>query len=296
MAQLVDAHSAARTRGPSPEPPSSVDVDAQERTLAALCARGHSAHPQLSVEDVVFAAHLGRCGAPVDAGADGIHAEDLFLCCAGLLGDEAAVRALRADHRQVLVGYLRHVDTSPAFIDEVEQRLWDSALVGSVDAPPKLASYSGKGPLAGWLGVAAQRIALMIKRHEGAGERAADAAGTEARLVAADPELAFIKGHLRGTFQRAISQALLVLGDRERMVYRMHIIDGLTVERIAKTYGVSHSTVSRWMAAARASIVAEAQRLLRDEMQASPDDYESMSRLLVSQLDLSVSRLLRKLP
>jgi RNA polymerase sigma-70 factor (ECF subfamily) len=67
-------------------------------------------------------------------------------------------------------------------------------------------------------------------------------------------------------------------------------------QRIAKTYGVSHSTVSRWMAAARASIVAEAQRLLRDEMQASPDDYESMSRLLVSQLDLSVSRLLRKLP
>ena len=50
------------------------------------------------------------------------------------------------------------------------------------------------------------------------------------------------------------------------------------------------------MAAARASIVAEAQRLLRDEMQASPDDCESMSRLLVSQLDLSVSRLLRKLP
>ena len=44
-------------------------------------------------------------------------------------------------------------------------------------------------------------------------------AGAEARLVAADPELAFIKGHLRGTFQRAISQALLVLDDRERMVY-----------------------------------------------------------------------------
>jgi RNA polymerase sigma-70 factor (ECF subfamily) len=296
LAQLVDAYSAARAPGPSPEPSASADVDALEQTLAALWARGHAAHPQLDVEDVVFAAHLGRCGAPIDAGATGIHAEDLFLCCAGLLGDEAAVRTLRADHRPVLVGYLRHVDTSSAFIDEVEQRLWDSALVGSVDAQPKLATYSGKGPLAGWLGVAAQRIALMMKRHEGAGERAADAAGAEARLVAADPELAFIKGHLRGTFQRAISQALLVLGDRERMVYRMHIIDGLTVERIAKTYGVSHSTVSRWMAAARASIVAEAQRLLRDEMQASPDDYESMSRLLVSQLDLSVSRLLRKLP
>jgi len=296
LAQLVDAYLAARTLSPSAQPSAPVDVDALERTLAALCARGRAAHPHVAVEDAVFAAHLGRCGAPVDADAANIHAEDLFLCCAGLLGDEAAVRTLRTDHRPVLVGYLRRVDTSPEFIDEVEQRLWDSALVGSVDAAAKLASYSGKGALAGWLGVAAQRIALMMKRQEGARERAADAAGTEARLVSADPELAFIKTHLRGTFQRAISQALLVLGDRERMVYRMHIIDGLTVERIAKTYGVNHSTVSRWMAAARASIVAEAQRLLRDEMQASPDDYESMSRLLVSQLDLSVSRLLRKLP
>ena len=89
---------------------------------------------------------------------------------------------------------------------------------------------------------------------------------------------------------------MLALDDRERMVYRLHIIEGLTVERIAKTYGVSHSTISRWMASARASIVAEAQRLLRDEIRASEDDYESMSRLLVSQLDLSVSRLLRKSP
>ena len=37
----------------------------------------------------------------------------------GLLGDEVAVRTLRARHRPVLAGYLRHVDVSPAFFDEV---------------------------------------------------------------------------------------------------------------------------------------------------------------------------------
>jgi DNA-directed RNA polymerase specialized sigma24 family protein len=95
-------------------------------------------------------------------------------------------------------------------------------------------------------------------------------------------------------FQRAFSQALLSLSDRERMVYRLHIVDGLTVKRIAKTYGVSRSTVSRWMASARSNVVAEVQRLLRDELRASAEDYKSLSRLLVSQLDLSVSRLLRK--
>ena len=170
------------------------------------------------------------------------------------------------------------------------------ALVGSVDAPPKLASYAGKGPLAGWLGVAAQRIALMIERHEGGGKRAADAAGPRRGWSPPIRSWPFIKGHLRARSSAPSARRCCRSDDRERMVYRMHIIDGLTVERIAKTYGVSHSTVSRWMAAARAGIVAEAQRLLRDEMQASPGDYESMSRLLVSQLDLSVSRLLGKLP
>jgi len=291
-AYLGAAGGTARTATP--------DADTLERALGLLCARGHAAHPDLAIDDVVFAAHLGRCGAPVEAApaADGrdVHAEDLFLCCAGMLGDEAAVRTLRASHRPVIAGYLRNVDVSPAFVDEVEQRLWDSALVGSADAPGKLASYSGKGPLAGWVGVAAQRIALMIRRHEGAEGRAADAAAAAARLVTGDAELAFIKGHLRGPFQRAVSEALRALDDRQRMVYRLHIVDGLTLERIAKTYGVSPSTVSRWMASARESVVTEAQRLLRDELRASADDYESMSRLLVSQLDLSVSRLLRKLP
>jgi RNA polymerase sigma-70 factor (ECF subfamily) len=278
--------------GASPQVLAPADTATLERTLAALCARGRSAHPQLAVDDVRFAAHLARCGAPVDA-AD-VHADDLFLCCAALLGDEAAVRTLRATARPVLAGYVNRVDASPTFLDEVEQRVWDAALVGSAEAPPKLATFSGKGPLAGWLGIVAQRIALMMRRKEASEERAVQGAGMEAQLIVGDPELAFIKGHLRGAFQRAVGQALQSLGDRERMVYRMHIVDGLSLERIGKSYGVSQSTVSRWMASARDGIVAEAQRLLRDELHASPEDYESISRLLVSQLDLSVSRLFRK--
>jgi RNA polymerase sigma-70 factor (ECF subfamily) len=278
-----------------------MSASALEGALATLCARGRAAHPQLAMEDAVFAAHLGRCGAPVGAiAASGepadVWAEDLFLCCAGLLGDDAAVRTLRAQARPVLLGYLRGIDAAPAFVDEVEQRLWDSALVGTTEAPPKLAGYSGKGPLAGWLGVVAQRIALTMRRKDDSERRAADGAGIEASLVVGDPELALVKGHLRGPFRRVITRALDALDDRERMVYRMHIIDGLSMERIGKTYGVSQSTVSRWMASARDNIVAEAQRLLHDEMEASPEDYESLSRLLVSQLDLSVSRLLGKSP
>jgi RNA polymerase sigma-70 factor (ECF subfamily) len=292
VAQLADAFLGIHNRASSGVL-TPADIDALDQILTALCARGRAAHPELPVDDVLFAAHLASCGAPVDTPGAEVHAEDLFLCCAALLGHEAAVRTLREIHRPVLAGYLRRVDASPAFVDEVEQRLWDGALVGSGGAPPKLGSYAGKGPLADWLGVVAQRTALTMRRVEATVGRRVEGA-VEARLVAGDPELAFIKGHLRGAFQRAINQALQTLDDRERVVYRMHIVDGVSLDRIGKSYGVSESTVSDWMANARIRIIEEAQRLLREELHASPDEYESMFRLLVSQLDLSVSHLLRQ--
>jgi hypothetical protein len=61
-------------------------------------------------------------------------------------------------------------------------------------------------------------------------------------------------------------------------------------------YGVAQSTVSRRMAGARDSIVAETKRVLREEMHIAPEEYEWMARLLISQLDLSVSRLFGKTP
>jgi RNA polymerase sigma-70 factor (ECF subfamily) len=296
VGRLVDAFLGARNAGGARPSATFASDDDAESALAALHARGRAAYPALPIEDVAFAAHLGRCDAGVlsSAGAAALHAEDLYLCCAALLGDAAAVRALRDGHHAVVISYLRTIDTSAQFVDDVEARLWDSALTRSAEAPPKLLSYSGRGPLASWTGVVAQRIALTLRRHEAAETRALHLAATEARLVGTDPELAFVKASLRDAFQRALTDALMVLDDRQRMVYRLHIIDGLTVEAIADMYSVVRSTVTRWIAAARAAIIDEAKRLLRDEMRLPAEDFESLARLLASQLDLSISHILAR--
>jgi RNA polymerase sigma-70 factor (ECF subfamily) len=134
----------------------------------------------------------------------------------------------------------------------------------------------------------------MARRHEDAEERAGKGAAAEAQLVSHDPELAFMKGHFREQFQRAVSAALLVLDDRQRMIYRLHLIDGRTVDSIAKMYQVSQSTVSRWLADTRKSVIAEARRILSEELKLSGQEFESIAGLMVSQLDLSVSRILGK--
>jgi RNA polymerase sigma-70 factor (ECF subfamily) len=305
MTPLAEAFFAARARrdreaaAPAPLAIAGSDPEPMEAALRALLAAGAAAHPELSLGSaafaVHFASHLGRCGAPVGAaGSASLHAGDLYLAAAALSGDGAALAKLRQIHRPVIAGYLRTIDTSTPFVDEVEQRLWDTVLVAAPGNEPKLAGYSGQGALAGWLGISAQRIALMIRRHEGVEERATGAAAADADGLAADPELAFIKGALRDKFRDALTAALAGLEDRERMIYKMHVVDGLTVAAIGKVYGVNASTVSRWLAKARDGVIREAKRLLHDEMRLSPAEFESVAGLMVSQLDLSVSRLLNR--
>ena len=84
MTRLADEYVAARA-GSDPDPASRVsatlpepEAHSLEAVLGALLERGAQAHPDLSLDGVMFAAHLGRCGAPVDVRSrTAVHAEDL---------------------------------------------------------------------------------------------------------------------------------------------------------------------------------------------------------------------------
>jgi RNA polymerase sigma-70 factor, ECF subfamily len=267
---------------------------ALEVTLEALVVRGRTAHPELTLEPARFVAHLARCGAAIDA--PDVRAEDLFLACAAVGGEAAAVKKLQRDCRPALVKYLGRIDTTAAFLAEVEQQVWETLLVGRADGPPKLASYAGKGPLAGFVGITAQRLALTGLRKQSTEARAAAEAAAALNPALQNPELAYLKGRHQQDFHAAIRDALAVLGKRERLIYRMHLVDGLTVDRIAAAYDVSQSTVSRWLAKARATVIAEARRLLLERMQLSETDLEAILAQMLSQLDLSASQILGASP
>jgi hypothetical protein len=51
-------------------------------------------------------------------------------------------------------------------------------------------------------------------------------------------------------------------------------------------------SLSGWLALAREAVIAEARRVLRDDMHLSPEEFDSVAGLVVSRLDLSVSRIL----
>jgi RNA polymerase sigma-70 factor (ECF subfamily) len=293
---LADAFGRARESGDAggsgARPATDGDPAGLEAALALLCARGRAAYRELSLGDEDFVKHLAQCDVSPMGAANAIQVEDLFLACACLHGVPGAVARLQEVHRPVIERHAR-MGRPSEFVDEVAQRLWDSLLVGG-DTGPRLATYTGAGPLGRWIGISAQRIALMILRHEKADERARDEVAAQEGLVAVDPELEAIKDRYRAPFQRALEAALGTLDPRAKMIYRMHLVEGLSLERIGKAYRVHQSTVSRWLAEARQRVLAEAKRRLREDLDVAPNEFESLARILVSQLDLSLSQALGK--
>jgi RNA polymerase sigma-70 factor (ECF subfamily) len=289
MAPLGDAYRAARL-GSSRSPATS---NAQlERVLADLHARGQAGHPDLPLDGATFAAHLGRCGAEAGAETTGAHAADLFLAAAALAGGAAAVARLRQSCWPAALAYLRRLGVSSAELDDVAQEMWNALLVGADGGAPKLAGYSGRGALAAFVGITAQRIAMTRFRHDDAGARAARRAAAEMQALAGDAELALIKESYRECFQQALCDALGALDDRARMLLRLHLVDGVSVERIGKAYGVGQSTASRWLAKGRDQVARETRRMLTAQLRLSDSDFDSLWGLMLSHLDVSLSRVL----
>ena len=176
---------------------------------------------------------------------------------------------------------------------EIRQRVLDILLVGTIDTPPKISSYGGHGPVDSWTAVVAQRQLTTLLRRDASEQRAREGAAVEAALDgAAPPEVAFAKQRYRPEFERAMADALQVLDERDRLLLRLHFVSHVSVEKIGKMYGVAQATASRWLASARDRVQTEVMRLLRERLGASPDEVASLVRVVASQIDLSISRLL----
>jgi RNA polymerase sigma-70 factor, ECF subfamily len=251
---------------------------------AALDA-ARAAWPELRLEPAKFAAHAAACGARPQ------HLADLYLACAAAAGDPAALRAFDERLLPAVDPVVRRIDASPAFLDEVRQLVRVRLLVADGAAAPRIAGYRGAGPLVGWLRVAAVRVALNLKRGARAAVDVDDVIG-EIVTREADPELRHLKALYRAELADALRAALAALPDRDRAVLRLHYVDGLRLAPIAALYKVSESTMSRWVTRAEAAVADDARRRLADRLALSGSAADSVARMVRSNLDLSIGKLL----
>ena len=152
-------------------------------------------------------------------------------------------------------------------------------------------SYAGRGPLAGWVAVAAQRIALDLRR---AATRAAgsdpladqllpseDTPRSTTCAIGTSPSS---KRRSRRAGRAARSRSLTVAAhDRQWPLPR--------TESRASTRSTSRP-VSRWIARTRAEVLEATERTVCGKLGVERDEFMSLAGLLVSRIDLSISRVL----
>jgi RNA polymerase sigma-70 factor (ECF subfamily) len=217
--------------------------------------------------------------------------EDLYLACACATGVAGAAAYFERRFGKVIRKAVARVISAPVDRDEAEQLTRRALLVRSQAGPPKIASYAGEGPLESWVSVTAIRTAISLGRSGGTERQLRDRTLGEA-AGGADPELLVMKGELRAQVEAAFEQALERLGDRERLLLRLYLVSGMTMEDIGKTFDVAHQTVSRWLVRARKQVLAIVRRELARRLKISRSELRSIVRLVASQLNLSISRLL----
>ena len=263
-----------------------------EAVLGRLYWEGCAEHPEIRLDPSIFGTHIAGCNTPLADRGSALPAGDLFLACAALTGDQKAISKLRQLSLSPIRSYLRRVELPASTLDDITQELWNVLFAGGTDRVPRLARYSGTGSLRSFIGVTARRLALMRCRRESVAARAVARAAAEVNALADDIELGFIKEQYRDDFRCAIEDALRGLDDRLRMILRMRVVDDLTVDGIARTYGVVQSTVSRWLDKARDQVVSETRRLVCERLALSGLEFDSLWRLVASQLEVSVSGIL----
>ena len=220
------------------------------------------------------------------------HQGDLELARACLAGDERALAQLDRLLAEACTPALRTIDPSPAFADDVVQQVRVRLLMGTPeDRAPRLASYAGRGPLGGFLRVAALRTAMTIKRDSGREVPIEDGLAQLADS-AASPASLHLRADQHEHLRAALRAAVAAQPTRARALLRLYYGDGAGIEDLAALYHVHFSTISRWLDRARADILAATRRELARALALDDQALDSMLAEAPA-LEISLGSLLR---
>lgn len=217
---------------------------------------------------------------------------ELVLVCALHDRIPGADQAFEARYLERLAASLGRLRLSASELDEVKQNVRAKLLVRAGEAPLKIEDYAGRGRLEGLLQVVATREALTLFRRAGREKPLDDRRLADPAAERWDPGLEMLKGRAREAFRDAFERAVRALGARERNLLRLHLLGGVTLERLATIHGVHRATVVRWLAAAREQVLSSTRAELGRTLGIGGDELESVMNAARSRLDLSVERML----
>ena len=270
-------------------------IDDLEPRLAELVVSARRSWPDFCIPPEAFVAYLAA-RLPVERepleGLAAVNVGDLYLACACARGDRAAIAAFDTAFVSEIGAALSRMRLTATTVDEVKQLVRHKLFVAEPGTLAKIVDYSGRSGLRRWVRSVAVRTCLNFLR-KGKRELLVD---DDRVLVGVaegdDPEMAYMKEKYRSEFREAFQSALGLLSDRHKSLLRYHYVDHLNIDEIGTIYRVHRVTAYRWLEKARETLVATTHNLLKHRLQVEERDFDSIMRLIRSQLHVSLQRYL----
>ncbi len=213
--------------------------DSDHGIIQRVFRGGQAAFPTFTLSFEAFVSFITH--PPIGPDDLETHASDLFLVAACANQVAHALRLFEIQFR----GHVRAVAARHPTVaaDELAQVVRVKLFVGE---RPAIKQYRGASPLRAWLRVVLAHTAIDLSRKMNSVSQGLTTDIVE-RLVFGDngPEIQVLKNLYGGKFRAAIAAGLASIDDADRTLLRLHFLDGLNLDALARVYHVHRATVAR---------------------------------------------------
>lgn len=250
--------------------------------------------------------------ADIDKFADEMQADDLCLIIACERGDERAWNDLVERFTATVRSAARSASSNEDAAEDLAQSIWAElyGLRTRADGRPasKLAYYSGRGSLAGWLRAVIAQLAVdtfrkqskLVQTEEDTElERlACDAVVSETQTFAPrgmqNPEQALSNRFAQKDLQAALKNAVRELEAEDRLLVKLYYFDNLRLREAGVVLGVHEATASRRLTRIQTDLRKRVSQILVDEKGWTMAETERSFAEVARYLDTDLEALIKE--
>jgi RNA polymerase sigma-70 factor, ECF subfamily len=238
---------------------------------------------------------------------DEMRADELCLIVGCERGDEKAWEDLVAQFDQTVRSAARKVSSNAEDADDLASSIWAELYGLRRDAEGnkkgKLAYYSGRGSLAGWLRAVVSQLAIdqyrkdsrfvQVEESRDFENLAEESSNHDRGLVShtASPEEIFGEREAAEDVAAALRAAVDGLEPEDKLVLKLYYFDDLKLKDIAKTFGYHEATASRKIARLHGEIRGSVEKVLRDRHGWNDGEIRKCLAETAAKLGMSVEKL-----
>ena len=257
-----------------------------------------------AVEKYVFKIDEAAGNAEIKAFIDEIRADDFCLVLACERGDEKAWEDLVKNFDATVKSAARKISSNSEDAEDLASSIW-AELYGLKEGKSKLAYFSGRGSLAGWLRAVTNQLAIdgfrKMKRlvqieedreFENLAQDSSEKTGNETVVSHTEnPEEIFSERQTAKDVSKALKKAIDELEAEDKLILKLYYFDNLKLKDIGTTLGFHEATASRKLARMQTEIRKAVEKILKAEHGWNEDEVKRHLSETASKLGINLEKM-----